>query len=69
MDANKLIMDTLTACGCKPAETPNGEIRINAPEIKTGGTCAECARRDTCKKSIGALFGYCVTDFKRAGVK
>lgn len=37
MDAIKNIMDTLTACGCKPAATvdKNGDtiIKVNAPAI------------------------------------
>ena len=27
------------------------------------GECENCARRDFCAKTVGALFGFCNTDF------
>ena len=27
------------------------------------GKCENCAKRETCKKDIGFLFGFCNTDF------
>lgn len=42
----------------------NDIIRINAPEISTEKSCDTCARRETCTKVIGVIWGYCVTDYK-----
>lgn len=68
--ATLLIMDTLKAMGATPAATTDGNgndvIKINAPEpvaTVTGGTCDKCARRDTCNKLFGHMFGYCNADF------
>ena len=65
--ATILIMDTLRAMGAAPTVTTddagNDVIKINAPEPVAGGNCDKCARRDTCKKSFGHMFGYCNTDF------
>ena len=60
-NAQKAITDILTACGCAPAVTANGNIKINAPAVNK--KCETCARRETCKKSMGAMFGYCTTDY------
>lgn len=27
------------------------------------GYCESCAKRDTCKKDIGIIFGFCKTDY------
>jgi hypothetical protein len=64
--ATKAITDILSACGCQPGVTQNGEIKVNAPEIKSAKSCDTCAKRGTCTKQIGIIFGFCNVDYERA---
>ena len=61
--ATKAITDILSACGCSPVVTQSGDIKINAPEIDITKSCDTCAKRGTCSKDMGNLFGYCNTDY------
>ena len=61
--ATKAITDILSARGCSPVVTQSGDIKVNAPEIKTVKSCDTCAKRGTCSKDMGNLFGYCNNDY------
>jgi hypothetical protein len=68
--ATKQIIDTLSACGCKPAATvkSNGDriIQVNAPAADKP-TCETCERRETCTKTVGNIYGFCKTDYVKRG--
>ena len=68
MNATLQIMNTLQAMGAKPTGTKDDQgndiIKVNAPEI-TAKSCETCARRETCTRDTGIVYGFCNTDYKR----
>ena len=67
MNAINAITSILSACGASPTVTTdsngNAKIKVNAPEITPEKSCDTCARRATCKKEIGVIWGFCNTDY------
>lgn len=45
----------------------NREIKLS-DYAKIAPSCDICAKRQTCKKSIGAIWGYCKNDFTPGGM-
>lgn len=68
MQAIRAITETLQAIGARPETItrPDGEtvVKVNAPTVD-GKTCETCARRETCTKTTGVIFGFCNTDYIR----
>ena len=65
MKALKEISNILTACGCNPDATKTengGYVKVNAPAVEK--SCDLCAKRNSCSKTIGVIWGFCNADFE-----